>query len=54
MMTSDKPTNNLGLPRWLKRRLVAISFAGRDHRHDPGPVDQKIVQPVVNVVEALT
>src|SRR6266567_877067 len=51
MVTSDKSANDLDLACWLKRRLVAVFLAGRDHRHDLRPIDQKVVQPVIDLVE---
>jgi hypothetical protein len=51
MVTSDESTNNFGLTRRLKRRLVAASFARRHYRHYLCPIDEQILQPVIDFVE---
>ena len=51
MVTPDESTNNFGLTRWLKRRLVAVFFACRHYRHYLRPIDEQILQPVIDFVE---
>jgi hypothetical protein len=51
MMTSDEPTDNLRLTRRLKRRLVTVFFTGRYQGHDPPPVYEQVLQPIVDLVE---
>jgi len=50
-VTSDKPADDFGLASRLIRRPVAVFFAGSDQRHNLRPVDQQILQLVVDLVE---
>ena len=51
-MTSDEPADDFGLARRLIRRPVAVLLAGCDQRHDLRPVDQQVLQLVVDLVQA--
>jgi hypothetical protein len=51
MVTSNKPTNNLSLARRLMGGLIASPFGSCDQRDDLGPLDQKILQAIVDFVE---
>jgi hypothetical protein len=51
MVTSNKSPNDLSLACRLKGRLVAVLLACRHQRDDLRPVDQKVVQPVIDLVE---
>ena len=51
MVTSDKPTNDLGLACWLKGRLVVVFLAGGHHRYDRRPLDEQVLQFVIDLVE---
>jgi len=50
-MTSDEPADDLGLAGRLKRGLIAVFLAGCDQRHDLRPVDQQVLQLVVDLVQ---
>jgi hypothetical protein len=52
MVTSDKPTDNFGLARWLKRGLTIVLLTGCDHRYDRRPIDEQVLQPIVDFVES--
>ena len=54
MMTSDQPANNLSFACRLKRRLITVLFTGGDHRHNLCPADEKVLQPVIDIVEKST
>jgi hypothetical protein len=52
MMTPDEPADDLGLARRLKRRLVtAFLLAGANQRYDLRTGDQKVLQPIIDLVE---
>ena len=53
-VTSDEPADDLGLACRLIGGLVAVFLAGCDQRHDLRPVDQQILQLVVDLVQAPT
>ena len=50
-VTSDEAADDLGLAGRLKRRLVAVFLAGCDQRDDRRPVDQQVLQLVVDLVQ---
>jgi hypothetical protein len=51
-VTSDEPAYDFGLACRLKRRLVIVFLAGGNERDDLCPVDQQVLQLVVDLVEA--
>ena len=53
MVAFDQPANDLGLARRLVRRDAAIAALVRgDGRYDLYALDQQILQPVVDLVDA--
>jgi len=50
-MTANKPADDLRFARRLKRRLVAVLLASRHLRYDRRPVYEKVLQPVIDLVE---
>jgi hypothetical protein len=50
-VASDKPADDFGLADRLKCGLIAVFFAGCDERHDLRPVDQQVLQLVVDLVQ---
>jgi len=51
-MTADKPTDNFGLARGLKGRLVVVFLTCSDHRYDLRPIDEQVLQPIIDFVES--
>jgi hypothetical protein len=47
----DETADDFGLTSRLKRRLVSAFLARRDQRDDFRSVDQKILQPRIDLVE---
>ena len=50
-VTSDEPADDLGLAGRLECGLIAVSLAGCDQRHDLRPIDQQVLQLVVDLVQ---
>ncbi len=51
-MPSNEAADDFSLAGRLKRRLVAAFLARRNQRDDLCPVDQKVLQPGIDLVEA--
>jgi hypothetical protein len=51
-VTSDEPADDLGLAGRLKSGLVTVFLASGDQRDDFRPVDQQVLQLVVDLVQA--